>query len=54
MQVMGRSVCGDWHHLIGNHELYNFAHRDMPALLEYARIRIDDGPGAERVAADAA
>ena len=26
--------CGDWFHLIGNHELYNFEHRDMPQRLQ--------------------
>ena len=38
------SASTDWHHLIGNHELYNFAHHDMPDRLNYSNTKIDDKP----------
>lgn len=29
---------GRWYHLVGNHELYNFAHSHMPKRLEHESL----------------
>ena len=38
MDVIRKSSCSEWHHLVGNHELYNFPHTELPNVLKHAEF----------------